>query len=318
MTNSNRSRQSRDFSSFLRRLEKSARRKAEYNLVREGFYRGVLKAGFIKALEFAGYSNRLSEEQASDTAYYLTASLRGICEDLICLKFVRQLPRKLRDEVISIKMRQALRKATVAQYDFFSTVRPFQPVFRVTENVSSAVADKSRLTSIGSNSGLWKTKDLPSIEEMAKSVGLTRVYNYFYRISSDLVHFNPRVALRMGWGSSPKSAKFSTKNFSGYYLDFSRVYSVFLLDLFCRTFRKELGLDLGFMADLNGLKALLDQVIRWPEAVTFEEMNLKGPPQLLRITLKVFHDDKETKKMTGRLAKSGSEQNRERKARNVE
>ena len=41
---------------------------------------------------------------------------------------------------------------------------------------------------------------------------------------------------------------------------------------------------------VDQLECRLTDVLRWPEVVTFEEMNLKGPHQLMRILFKVAHE----------------------------
>jgi hypothetical protein len=66
--------------------------------------------------------------------------------------------------------------------------------------------------------------------------------------------------------------------------------------MFCRTFKRELDLSAKFMSEIAEIRALLDDPFRWPEAATFEEMNLKNPNAILRAVLKVAHLEKAKKR----------------------
>jgi hypothetical protein len=179
---------------YLRKLEADVLTRARFDMLREGQFRGALKAAFIKSFDLARYSNRLKVDQDDEAYFFMASALRGVCEDLIALKFLRRLRRKERDEVISIEMMSAVRKAVSKQARFFATARPFQPVLRLKDDPSRALSDKDRLTAIGRASGLWNTKGkLPPIDQMADKVALRFVYEYFYRITSDIVHFSPRI-----------------------------------------------------------------------------------------------------------------------------
>lgn len=291
-------------SQVLQRLESSVVTKAEYTM-REGFFRGILKSAFVKSFEFAQLANRIKSKDAGEEAFFMAAALRGICEDLIALKFISQLPRRLRDEVIVIEMSEALRKSASEQTTFFKEQRPFQPVLTFRPSAEAIESRKQRLTEIGKTSGLWKTEGkLPPIEQMATRVKLRAVYNYIYRITSDTVHFNPRIALRQGWGNDSTRFKFSAKNFCGYYLSFDQVYGAFLFVLLCKAFRKHLRLQSAFMDQVTTLTKALDDVWRWPEAVTYEEMNQPDPGPILRSALKVIHDDKVGKREAGKVIRA--------------
>lgn len=116
---------------YLRKLEPHVLARARCDFLGEGPFRAVLKAAFIKCFELARYSSRLKMEQADEMSFFIASAVRGVCEDLIALKFLRQLRRKERDEVISIEIMLATRKAADAQAKFFTKVRPFQPILRL-------------------------------------------------------------------------------------------------------------------------------------------------------------------------------------------
>ena len=296
----------KSLSAHLRALEAEALKRSSYDMLSEGVYAGILKNGFIKSFEFAAYANRKRPRHVDEGAFFMASALRGICEDLIALKFLHQLPRPLRDEVVMIDVMLANIKTSNEQAKFFKEVRPFQPVLTLQNDVTAINKMKDRLTEIGGTSGLWKVeKKLPPIEQMANAVGLKATYDYFYRVTSDTVHFNPRIELRNGWGKSPDKSRFGAKNFSRYYLFFSQVYSIFLFNAFCHSFKEELGLDDQFMKDLSGLEGTLNKINRWPEALTFEEMNRPSPNIILRAALQAAHESKREQKRESR-AKSSS------------
>jgi hypothetical protein len=280
-------------SKLLQQIEQEARSKANFSMPREGLFRGVLKAAFIRSFEFAKSVQKYTLDQANEEAFFLSAALRGTCEDLIVLKFIRRLKRKDRDEVIQIKMLVSTGEAIGKQAAFFRKTRPFQPVIQNFVDQAKLDAGKDRLTVIGQQSKLWNTsKKLPPVEQMAKRVHLGQFYEFIYAVTSEMVHFSVRVALRSGWGKIPKQVSFSTKNFCRYYLEFSQFYSMYMLTKFCRTFRKDLHFSDGFMDIINEIEETLDERLRWPEAVTFEEMNQQNPNELMRAVLKVAHQEK--------------------------
>lgn len=259
----------------------------------------MVRASFAKAFEYARYCNRIKDNKADEGAYFLASALRGTCEELIALKFIHQLPVKERDEVIAIEMNRGVSKAVEEQAKFFDIVRPFQPVIKGGTDAAAITRQKTRIDNIAKASGLWTPQKgkLPSVEQMADKVAMRSIYDYFYRISSDVVHFNPRIALRSGWGDDPRKGTFSTKNFCRYYLFYSQIYSVFLFIQLCRAFQQDLALSRSFLKTLDTLDRELGDILRWPEAITFEELNKEEPSWWLRAALKFAHEqgwDKET------------------------
>jgi hypothetical protein len=195
-------------------------------------------------------------------------------------------------------MVRSLRHATEVQAKFFNHQRPFQPILKgKAQSLIERQSEKAKYTDIGIRAGLTSIKDkLPPVEQMALKVGLKEIYDFFYRVTSETVHFNVRVALRNGWGPIPEHVHFGTRNFCRYYLFVNQVYGVFLFCLMCETFEAELKLTPKFMLAINNLKKCLDEMLRWPEPVTFEEMNIEGPNEIMRIVLRMAHlDDLEKK-----------------------
>jgi len=182
----------------------------------------------------------------------------------------------------------------VEQTKFFRKERPFQLVLSAKGNPAFVQRQRDRLAAIATASGLWNPgpqKKLPPMEQMAIKLGMREEYDYFYRVTSDVVHFNPRIALRSGWGPDPKRSQFSMVNFARYYLGFCQVYSVMLFTMMARAFAKELTLSKAFREGITKLEKDLDGEMRWPEAVTFEEMNQKPPSVILAAEVRMMWED---------------------------
>lgn len=286
-----------DFAKQLQRIEKEALSVANFNMSREGFFKGVLRSAFARTFEFARLVHKHKLQDVDETGFFLAAGLRGIAEDLISLRFIRKLKRSDRDEVIKARMMITVADVEAKQRAFFKRNRPFQPIIKRSFPSSEVARVKDRLTTIGHTSGMWRTANkLPPVEQMAARVKLKQFYQFIYAATSELVHFNVRIALRSGWGRSPQQVVFSTKNFAPYYLEFAQFFSVYILIKFCRSFRRDLGLSTDLMKVITEMQIVLNDRLRWPEAVTFEEMNVKNPNELIRIVLKVAHLEKQKAK----------------------
>ena len=255
-------------------------------------YDAVLKSAFVKAFEFAHYANSVTLPKADESSFFMTAGMRGICEDIITLKFINQFDPPIRREIIIMEMTSAVSKAAEAQNSFFKKIRPFQPLVTIASDPAETQKRRDRYRAIGLQTGLKMIQEkLPPVEQMAVNVDMAEIYGFFYRITSETVHFNVRVALRNGWGPWDK-IEFGTKKFCKYYLGVNQVYGIYLFILLCDTFRSQLGLDDKFMKRLERLSLELSRELRWPEPVTFEEMNAPPPNPILSSALFIAHMDK--------------------------
>ena len=84
----------------------------------------------------------------------MTAGLRGICEDIITLKFINQFDPSIRREIIVIEMASTVSKASQAQNNFFKKIRPFQPLVTFTSEQVKTQNIKDRYRTIGIQTGL--------------------------------------------------------------------------------------------------------------------------------------------------------------------
>jgi hypothetical protein len=285
------------FTRILRLLEDQVRTvgRVDLTIPDPDLYDAVLKSAFVKAFEFALYANSVTLAKADESSFFMAAGLRGICEDIITLKFINQFDSSIRREIILMEMASTVSKASDAQNRFFKKIRPFQPLVTFASGPAETHKRRDRYRAIGLQTGLKMIQEkLPPVEQMAMNVGMAEVYDFFYRITSETVHFNVRVALRNGWGPLDK-IEFGTKQFCKYYLGVNQVYGIYLFSLLCETFHSQLGLDDKFMKRLERLSLQLSRELRWPEPVTFEEMNAHLPNPMLRSVLFIAHMDKHDK-----------------------
>src|SRR5579883_2956559 len=171
--------------SLLTTLQPQVTALALFRIGREGAYKGALKAAFVKAFEFALFAQALEDNEAS---FFTASALRGICEDLIVLKFLRQLSKKDRDEMVLSRMMQLVSVAVTRQTAFFGHRRPFQSVFSFKNSEDLGTDTRERMKAIGKRTGLWSDKlTLPSVEQMAKTIEMEDIYQFFYSITSEVV-----------------------------------------------------------------------------------------------------------------------------------
>jgi hypothetical protein len=261
-----------DASKALLQLERPVRDACVVDLVADGTYANVLKGCVVKSLEFAVQATTLPR---GISAFFLAPTLRGICEDLIALRFLQlDSNRSKRDELLDGRMFSAVFSAVDKQTVFFRKHRPFQSVFN------------GKLTTPPKAAGL------PSMKDMAEKADLTDLYEFLYAVSSDNVHFNPRIIIRNAWGDGHKTFTHSTKQFHDYYADLCTVYGTYLFCRFIESFKVDLRLSADVVSKTEQLSNDLDARLRWPEAVTFEEMNKDGPSDAERVLRKMIHEAK--------------------------
>ena len=242
----------------------------------DGLYINVLRAALAKSYEF-----NCVVTKSKDAPFFLMATLRGMCEDVIVLKFIQSFKVEDRNEILELLLKIGIFEALHNQEEFFDQHRSFQPILKPTG--SKADIDKLRdevLKLRRAYSSETPNNHLPSIRKMAKSQGLLPFYEYLYSATSRLVHFSPQVLLRMGWGPEPKpdmDVTFSTDHFKDYYTAFNQLYGTFLFIMFFDNFKAELSFDVTWNGILEQLRKYINDWPRWPELVTFEEVNQAEP-----------------------------------------
>jgi Family of unknown function (DUF5677) len=247
---------------------------------RHKMYSLCVRASVSKCFEF----NLAAQDFAkSKTAFFAMSSLRGMCEDLIVLRYIGKMPPKDRERLVIALSSQELATRTKLQDIFFSAIRPQQPVLRLTNADNAIAASEVAARTIWNKHG-WPNLQrgaMPPIRQIAEKQGLHQLailYDYFYRLTSAGVHFNVQALLRSGWGS-PKQFVFSAKNFHSYFERYCSVYGAFIFCLYFEFFGAILRPTAKERAIVDEIRQSVLFTPRWPEMVTFEEMNQKPPTQ---------------------------------------
>lgn len=252
-------------------------------------YLCVIKASFVKCLE---YNYFIQKDNISENSFFCAPFLRGICEDLIVLKYIRKYFNTDKDELISVYMQYLIETSVEAQTAYFDKIVPDQISPRKEKEKLKINELEDRLKKIMHKNGLNKDRIFPSVEHMAIDGKLKQLYDFFYHATSRMVHFSPNILLRMGWYNRDKEGKlgetiFSSFNFHLYYEQFNKFYAALLFVEYSMTFKTELGLDHSFMTIVKKIKKSFSEDSFYPELVTFEELNIKRPSDFLRIMKKI-------------------------------
>jgi hypothetical protein len=259
----------------------------------DDFYNIVHKAAFIKNYEFNLYASGLEEYAHS---FYLTPTLRGMCEDIIVLKSIAAFDPQDKIKIITHIQMAGVFESLATQDHFFTANKPAQPVLKDKDAITKQEKQEEEIQDIYRKYGLLKGKQKwVKIKDLAISCGLLPVYEFFYSATSKWVHFSPQILLRMGWAKEKSNSAtfvFSTKHFAGYYANFNFIYGSYLFVLFFHSLKNEIANAPAFEPHIKKLESLLDDVLQWPELVTYEEMTLEPPNPLVYGLLKVAEEEK--------------------------
>jgi hypothetical protein len=250
----------------------------------EGFFLPLLKAAIAKSYEFCLFA--ISEEGKSNSFFH-SATLRGVCEDVISLKYYYSFDPEDREIVAKNLTTIDMLENIETQQRFFKAKKPTQPIIKLSSSQGHISLAKGQVGNLKSKYK-WKGDGYrPSVREMAQSCNLLELYDYLYSATSRWVHFSPRILTRMGWGNKNDKkeveASYSTAHFSEYYAFFNRFYAIYLFILQCNYFKGELNFDVDSLSIIKGMEEQLLGTVRWPELVTFEEMNVKPPAEIIYI-----------------------------------
>lgn len=250
-------------------------------------------AAFVKSYEFNLYVSGLEHFAHS---FYLTPTLRGMCEDIIVLKSIANFDPKDRAEIIAHIQMAGVSESLATQERFFTANRPGQPILKDKDAATKQAQEEQKIQDIYRKYGLLKGKQKwVKIKDLAISCGLLPVYEFFYSATSKWVHFSPQILLRMGWAKEKSQSAtyvFSTEHFAGHYANFNFIYGSYLFALFFRSFKSEIPNASTIEPHVKELESLLDKILRWPEIITFEEMNVEPPHEIWYGVLKVLEEEK--------------------------
>lgn len=262
--------------------------------MRQGrYFDCCVRASVSKLFDFNKAIAKLASEEEPFPAYFLAGSLRGSCEDLIVLGYLQDVPNQQRDQILSTWTFHEMHTNVLTQTTFFKKNRPFQ-------NILASSDRRSLEKHVAVVTPLWKALGFnlkpdaiaPSCWSLARKAGITEVYEFFYRFSCDMVHFNPAVLLRFGWAPEPCKPRFAAANFNLYYQSFGLIYGAYLWCLFLQLLRKNLRGTKESRAAEKELIKWLDRAERWPEMLTREEMNLPPPKfDVLQLVVKMHFEE---------------------------
>ena len=68
----------------------------------DGMFLLVARSCFVKAYEFTRYCNSITDKRANEGSFFAASGLRGICEDVIVLRFLHRLAKADRDEAVMV------------------------------------------------------------------------------------------------------------------------------------------------------------------------------------------------------------------------
>ncbi len=256
---------------------------ARGNLKTDQIFVLSLKASIAKCFEFNTLARR---RMAPDEAFFWIPALRGTCEDLILLNFIKGLPKAECQRLMMLLMSHDLQVRTDCQDKFFTAIRPQQPVLRVKDAANTIAKIEIEMRAIWNRHG-WPNLQrggIPQIRQIAEKQGqavLGTLYDYLYRLTSGLVHFSVQALMRTGWGPSKEQFSFSTKNFYRYHLSFAQLYGAFLFCLYFECFEEYLQPSRRVLSYVGKIREAVWLHPRWPEMVTFEEMNIPSPDEHL-------------------------------------
>ena len=261
-------------------LEPIIRRCATGNVKSDGFFLLSVRAALVKNFEVNRF---LQSPPATLNAFAVTSALRGVCEDIIVLKWLGTFTKRDRDEAVGVMMMKNVLEFMQQQTAFFTKYRPSQPILEAKDVNPEIHALKQRLRGFRKSYQWKKHREWPSIREMAEAGELLPLYDFLYAGTTSFVHFSPNNLIRMGKviGNGEKMV-FSTGQFSDYYASFNRFYGVFLFITFATTFATLLGCREELQPAVEKLMRHIDEEIRWPELVTMEEMNVDSVSEMLR------------------------------------
>lgn len=271
---------------FLASLRPLYERNATVKFDRMRPYSTWLKFTFCRAFSFV----ELASVQKPESAFFLVPALRTITEDLILHRFLSKIGSvDERETVAKHLMTIEVGNKINDQSQFFQTFRPFQPVLPQIEGSDEKFSKaREELCDFWQSKG-WPNRNprgrkppMPPIREMAEKLDpgmLELVYDFVYRLASGEVHSSPLSLFRLGWGQTqssgeiPNKPTFDTQMVGPYYLAIIQIYGSVLLCLWIELFEDQLGVTKEDRASASVLRDYLLSKYRWPEMVTFEEMN---------------------------------------------
>lgn len=227
------------------------------------------------------------------------------------------MPSVDREALIAALMGHEMATGIKLQDNFFAAIRPQQPVIRLNDADGRIASNEAAARVVWNRHG-WPNLEkgaMPQIRQIAEKQGLpvlSILYDYLYRLTSSGVHFSVQSLIRSGWGASPKRFQFSTRHLQPYFSAHCVIYGAFMFCLYFEFFGSILRPPPSVSAIVAKIREILLFTPRWPEWVTFEEMNLKVPERgtILRMILSAFQAETSKRLVSGKMGPDQPQKNR--------
>lgn len=237
-----------------------------------GAFSLAVVSAFSKSI---GLVSEIDSSSFKDKYFWIAPALRSVCEDFIVLGFLDKNFRDKSDEIIKLQLKIDRRKSLLAQEAFFSEYRPHQPRIQPRDNANE---NEDRLKQIFSSFIQGRNQIQPSVRRMAQDQGMMMLYDFLYHATSRFVHCSPNTLLRMAWFDPEVGESYCDPNaLNEYYYHFVRFYSAHLLSAFVNRFSDRINLDKKLCQAIDEILKDVNKNPRWPELVTFEELNAENP-----------------------------------------
>ena len=246
-------------------------------------FTALIRSSLIRNYEFL---KLVFLDEQFDNYFFVISCLRSTIEDIIVLESVHNLSEEDREKLLRGIQSLEVQERILKQWDFFQMYRPFQPVINKGYSFDEA---KNNVQSIWQQNGWPKfevtsKRLMPSTIELAKKLApgtLDILYEFIYRLSSSTVHFSPQALLRMSWGEidneNNMSGTISVKHMANYYRAFCQIYGAMLFSFYFEFFPEEINATAKEQDTIIEIRKSILKELRWPEMITFEEMNLPIP-----------------------------------------
>lgn len=254
-------------------------------------FNAIIKAAFTKCYEFNYLNSRSKNFQES---FFLMATLRGICEELITIKYLKSLSEENRNNLVQSNFNDDFIKNLLVQEAFFKSYNPGQITIN-TELFASKTA-QNHVKNKPSNKRKAIDKGYliyPTVSEMAEKSGYKYLYDFLYYATSIQVHFRPDNLLKLGWNKKDEDIKedifyYSVKNYYPYYISFCLMYGSLLFCEFVDNFGTEAGISEYLKSETKYFRKSF-KLFHWPEIMSHEHLNIKSPSEYERIIKRGLH-----------------------------
>ena len=266
-----------EYRDIVREIKPFVEQSTEIKATGTGYYfPSLLAASFLRSYTYI----EACVDAKIEHGLIMSAGLRGICEEIIVLNYLSKLQECDREEIIIATINLDVAEKLKYQQVFFKKFRPFQPTLSLPKETDM----KSLRGKVQSS---WRKHGWPNLNQIrpptqqiaAKSDPevLDVLYEFLFRLTSSSVHFDSQTLLNSGWGNPKNEWKFSSSHMGLYWLSCSSLYGALIFCLYFEYFEQHLKPTEDIEIVISRLRKKIISIFRWPEMVTFEEMNVPVP-----------------------------------------